>query len=71
MSDTCMYWINDERCGHPLGPWVPTKVDLDSVTDVMTRTCEKCGGEQSQFRSTDPETNQAIDQLFKELKESE
>lgn len=72
MSETCMYYTDKgERCGHPLGPWVPDKVELESVTDVMTRTCEKCGGQQTQFRSTDPQANADIDAIFKLVQEDE
>ncbi len=66
-NDQCQY----NSCHHPLGPWVPSGLKVEGTSDIMERTCEKCGGMQTQFSSTDPKTNEAIDGLFAALSATE
>lgn len=64
-DETCRY----NNCGHQLGPWQPSGVKVDGCYDIQERTCERCGGQQTQFRSV--QLDEVAPDLFKLLKEEE
>ncbi len=68
-KETCHYSNKEtgKKCGTQLGPWQPSGIKVQGTSDVMERTCEKCGGQQTRFHSTDPKVNRDIGELFSAL----
>lgn len=62
-KDTCQY----NKCGFPLGAWHRSAIKVEGCYDIEERVCEKCGGQQTKFRSSDSATNEAIHDLFEKL----